>query len=300
MNRREFVKSCGAAAVLTPAILAEQPTIVFPSSPRARLAVASWPFRKQYSPRGGIDRLEHFPAMVVSRFGVRGIEPLSDHFPASDADYLAKFKEALAKAGAHVVNIPTNPKGSLYDPDVEKRMAAVGRAKHWIDVAVVLSSPSIRVSVGGPPNAPPDEGRTIESLKAITDYGTHKNVVVNLENDDPHSEEAFFLLGVIDKINSPYLRALPDFCNSMIVKHGDEVYNDTALKAMFARSYNISHVKDSEMDGETLYRVNIQKCFEIAKASGYKGFFSMEWEGKGEPYGGTEKLIEMSLKYLAA
>jgi hypothetical protein len=43
----------------------------------------------------------------------------------------------------------------------------------------------------------------------------------------------------------------------------------------------------------------VAKCFEIAKASGYRGFFSMEWEGAGEPYAGTQKLIDLSLKYLA-
>lgn len=243
-------------------------------------------------------RLETFPAMVVSRFGIKGIEPLNDHFPSSSAAYLNQFKEAIASAGTHIVNIPVNPHGSLYDPDDQKRLAAVSNAKHWVDVAETLGSPSIRVSIEGPARTPPDTGRTIESLQAISDYGTYKKVVINLENDDPHSEDAFFLASVIDKVNSPYLRALPDFCNSMIEKHGDESFNDSALKAMFHRAYNISHVKDSEMDGETLYRVNVAKCFAIAKTAGYKGYFSMEWEGNGEPFGGTQKLIELSLKNL--
>ncbi len=243
-------------------------------------------------------RLETFPAMVVSRFRVKGIEPLNDHFPSSSAAYLNQFKEAIARSGTHIVNIPVNPGGSLYDPNDQKRLAAVSNAKHWVDVAQTLGSPSIRVSVEGPSRTQPDTGRTIESLQAISDYGTYKKVVINLENDDPHSEDAFFLANIIDKINSPYLRALPDFCNSMIERHGDESFNNSALKAMFGRAYNISHVKDSEMDGETLYRVNVATCFEIAKAAGYKGYFSMEWEGNGEPFGGTQKLIELSLKNL--
>lgn len=245
-------------------------------------------------------KLESFPAMVVSRFGVKGIEPLNEHFPASDPRYLDKFRAATEKAGAHIVNIPTNPGGSLYDSDLTKRMAAVAGAKHWVDVAVTLGSPSIRVSVTGTANSRPVAGRAIESLKAISDYGTYKNVLITLENDDPHSEDAFFLTGIIDRVQSPYLRALPDFCNSMIEKKGDESFNNAALKAMFSRAYNICHVKDSEMDGETLYRVNADKCFDIARSAGYKGFYSMEWEGKGEPYGGTRKLIELSLKNLTA
>ncbi|HEX6546403.1 MAG TPA: sugar phosphate isomerase/epimerase family protein [Bryobacteraceae bacterium] len=300
MKRREFVKLCGATASagIIPLVSAAQPNLVFPTSPRERLAVSSWPFRKQFSPRGGAERLENFPAMVVSRFHVKGIEPLNDHFPSTDPGYLDIFKNALAKAGAHVVNIPTDPHGSLYDPDRKKRLAAIATANHWVDVAAAIGSPSIRVSVTGSHAAKPDSSVALESLKAIAAYGTRKNIIINLENDDPHSEDAFFLTSIIDKANTPYLRALPDFCNSMIEKNGDEAFNDAALKAMFQRAYNISHVKDSEMDGDTLYRVNIDKCFAIAKAAGYKGYYSMEWEGKGEPYAGTEKLIEMSVKNL--
>ena len=173
--------------------------------------------------------------MVVSRFGVKGIEPLSEHFPSTDAAYLDRFRNAVEKAGAHIVDIPANPRGSLYDR-TSRRMNAVATAKHWVDVAVRVGSPSVRISVTGNSKSQPDAGRTLESLKAIADYGTYKKVVVNLENDDPHSEDAFFLAGIIDKAHSPYLRALPDFCNSMIEKRGDESFNDAALKAMFAQA----------------------------------------------------------------
>ena len=42
------------------------------------------------------------------------------------------------------------------------------------------------------------------------------------------------------------------------------------------------------------------KHLRIAKKAGYRGYFSMEWEGEGEPYEGTQKLIDASLKYLSA
>jgi hypothetical protein len=42
--------------------------------------------------------------------------------------------------------------------------------------------------------------------------------------------------------------------------------------------------------------VDVERCFAIAKAAGYRGYYSMEWEGAGEPFGGTQKLIELTLK----
>jgi len=99
-------------------------------------------------------------------------------------------------------------------------------------------------------------------------------------------------------VNSPFLHGLPDFCNSMLT--GNEKYNYDAVAAMFKRAYNISHVKDSEVDNGKVFRVDVGKTFAIAKQAGYRGYFSMEWEGEGEPYEGTRKLIEASLKYLSA
>lgn len=300
MLRRTFLNRSAVAicALNAGKLFAAGPNLSFPTEPRARIAVASYPFRKILNPRSGTQRLENFPALVVSRFGVKGIEPLGSHFPSTDSEYLKTFKEAVSKAGAHIVNIPVNPGGSLYDPDEQKRSAAVANAKHWIDVAQFLGSPSVRVGIHGPAQTPPDLDRTVESMKAIAAWGQQKNVVVNLENDDPHAEDAFFLVQVITAAANPYLRGLPDFCNSMVEKHGDEAFNYAALEAMFGHAYNIAHAKDSERAGQTVYQVSMKRCFEIARAAGYRGYFSMEWEGAGEPFGGTEKLIAESLRLM--
>jgi sugar phosphate isomerase/epimerase len=300
MIRRQFLKSSfGALASISLHAAAPEPNVVFPTAPSDRLAVATWPFRKLVHPKTGTASLDDFAATIVSRFGVHGIEPLSDHFPSSDPSYLEKFGSALKKAGVHVVNIPVNPQGSLYDPADGNRLAAIKRTKHWIDVAKTLGAPSIRVSIEGADHSQPDKGLTAKSLGTIVQYGQQQNIVVNLENDDPVSEDAFFITSLISLVRNPFLRALPDFCNSMIEKHGDENFNDSALKAMFAHAYNISHVKDSERDGGSLYRVNLERCFAIAKSAGYRGYYSMEFEGDGEPFAGTEKLVEASLKYLS-
>ena len=113
----------------------------------------------------------------------------------------------------------------------------------------------------------PDAVRAAESLTAVAQYGASKGVVVTLENDDIFSEDAFFVAKVIDQVNSPWLRALPDFCNSML--KGDEKFNYEAMTALFRRAYNICHLKDSEVDGGKVVRIDVARTFAIAKASGY-------------------------------
>ncbi len=312
LSRRSFLSrtSTLAASLLAGArardAKASGPNLQFPTSARERLAVASWPFRAYIeSPANrwarkpklpGMD-LKDFAAMVKKEFNLNNIEPLGQHFRSIEPAYLAEFREAVERAGSHVVNIPTGVEGSFYDPEKAKRQAVVERAKKWVDVAVALGSPSLRMNLGAYRHVKPDVDLTSESLKQLADYAAEKNVLINLENDDLFSEDAFFIVSVVKKVNAPFLHALPDFCNSMLSGNPEFCYD--ALKAMFPLAYNISHMKDSEADDKgKVYTVDVARCFAIAKEAGYKGYFSMEWEGQGEPYAGTHRLIDESLKNL--
>jgi sugar phosphate isomerase/epimerase len=234
---------------------------------------------------------------VVDRFGVHGVEPLDEHFLLTDVAYLDRFREAVAKCGSRVVNIPVGRLGgSFYDSDLEKRKHVVIGAKHWIDVASAVGSPSVRLHVAAAKD-PPNVGFAAESLREVAEYGESKNVVVHLENDDPRSEEAFFLVDVIKAVGTAWLRALPDFCNSMLLERGSE-YNYEAVRKMFEHAYGICHVKDSEQDGKKMFRVDLGRTFEIARAAGYRGYFSMEYDGEGDPFAPTLVLVEASLRAL--
>jgi sugar phosphate isomerase/epimerase len=217
--------------------------------------------------------------------------------PSTSPAYLKELRAAVQRAGSHVVDLPAGGDASLYDPDQKKRAAAVEDGKKWIDVASALDCPSVRLNISGAKGVKPDVALTAEGLGAIAQYGASKNVVVNLENDDPEVEDAFFIVKVIDRVNSPWLRALPDFCNSML--KGDEKFNYDAVTAMFQRAYNIAHLKDSEVDNGKVYRVDLARTFAIAKASGFKGYYSAEFEGEGDAYAGVAKLIDAGLKYLS-
>jgi sugar phosphate isomerase/epimerase len=274
------------------------PHASFPSNPRDRLAVASWPFRKLLDPKKGTLPLLDFPKMIADRFGVNGIEPLDEHFLSTDAVYLEQFRTAVEKAGSRIVNIPVGKLGgSFYDVDADRRKRVVETAKHWVDVAAIVGSPGVRMHVASA-KTPPNVALAASSLKEVVEHGEKKNVVVHLENDDPKSEEAFFLVDVMKAANTLWLRALPDFCNSMLLERGDD-YNYKAVAAMFEHAYGICHVKDSEQDGKKMFHVDLARTFEIARAARYRGYFSIEYDADGDPVGPTEALIAGSLKALA-
>ncbi len=246
----------------------------------------------------GMD-LKEFPAFVVAKFGVHNINPLLAHFKSTEPRYLEEFRISVERAGSHVVDLGL-PGQKFYDPDAAARERAIQAGRKWIDIAAAVGSPSVRQHLDGRHGVHPRVDLAASSLGQLAEYGAKRNIVVNLENDDPISENPFFLVAVIAKVNSPFLRGLPDFGNSL-AGH-DSAYNERAVKAMFGYAYNMAHVKDGvESDtGKTLI-VDVGKMFQIAQASSYKGYFSMELDSSaGEPVAGTRKLIEQSLQCLEA
>ncbi len=285
---------------------AAEPEGNFPTDPRQRLAVSTYPFRAFIDSPHSRERdrskpgmtLEQFAAGIQSKFQVSGIEPWSPHFKSVEPDYVRDLNGAFKKAGLRVVNIPVDAaRVDLCSTEASKRDAGQALYRKWVDAAVILGAPGIRVHTPSRGKSP-DINCAVEGLRTLAQYGAQKNIVINLENDEPGSEDPYRIIKVIEAVNSPYLRSLPDFCNSMAIKN-DQQYNETALKALFKHAFNISHVKDMETDEGKVYRVDVDRIFAIAKAAGYRGYFSIEWEGTGDPYAGTKRLIEQSFKDLS-
>jgi len=310
-NRRQFLaQSAGAAAGvwLLPAwsraaVMGSEPSVKFPAEPRKRISVASYPFREfiageQHKSGNPAIELKDFAAHVVEKFGVHNIEPWSPHFPSTDPKYLEQFRAAVDKAQAAVVDIAVDGRHSAYALDSAERERAVSVSNHWIDVAVTLGSPSIRTHIQEAKDSKPDVGRTAETLLRVVDYASKKNVVVHLENDNPLSEDPFFIVQVIEKVNSPWLRALPDFGNSLAAHDEDFAYR--GVEAMFAHAYGICHVKEGGVnDAGKVVHVDLAKTFAILKKHAYKGYCSIEYDQPGDPYKPTAELIEKTVRFLS-
>jgi sugar phosphate isomerase/epimerase len=314
-TRRNFVKRVSLAALATAVpnsltdfsyldVQTSGPNVHFSKEPHARIAVASYPFREFIIGRHDAKTsavkmaLKEFPAHVVSKFNVRKIEPWSEHFESLEPAYLDQLRNAATKAGSFFADIAADGENSIYSADSAERERAIKFSKHWIDVAARLGSPSVRTHIAGFKNAKPDVSRAAESLKPIADYAASRNVVVHLENDDPVSEDPFFIASLLDSVNSPWLRALPDFGNSFAALRADEALR--GIDQMFARAYAISHVKDAISDpANKVIPVDIAKVFAIAAKHNYKGVLSMEFDSEGDPYEGTTKLIAATLKNLS-
>lgn len=317
-TRREFIGECacvGVAAWLLPevarAAAGRKPDFKFPTDPRERVAVAAYPFREFIVGWKGWDgktpstvpvsqqmELKDFAAHVAEKFNVHKIEPWSPIFPSTDAKYLEQFRAAVDQARSAVVDIAVDGGYSQYALDATVRKNAVTASNKWVDVGAALGSPSIRTHIDSAKDSKPDVGRAADTLARVAEYGAKKDVVIHLENDNPVSEDPFFIVQIIEKVNSPWLRALPDFGNSLAA-HGEE-FSDRAMDAMFNYAYGICHVKDGEPDeqGKPTH-VDLAKTFAILRKHDYKGYCSIEYDAPGDPYKPTATMVEETIKYLS-
>jgi len=306
-TRRRFLQQSAtvAAGVWLAPVLARAssaPSLHFPSQPRERIAIASYPFRefiagKESKAAKPMD-LKDFAAHVIEKFQINKIEPWTGHFPAIDAKYLAQFHAAVEKAGGVVVNVAVDGEHSPYALDRSEREQAIAFSKQWIDNAAAIGAPSIRTNIPRAKDSQPNLDRTAESLARVAEYAATKNIVVTLENDNPVSEDPFFLVALVEKVNSPWLHTLPDFGNTLAAKDPDYAYR--GIDAMFEKAYCISHVKSSETNSKGItVHVDMARTFGVMKQHGYKGYCSMEWDDAGDPYHGTADLIRQTVQYLS-
>lgn len=304
LTRRRFIQGallCSAGASLRAE--SNGPHAVFPVDPRARIAVATYPFRASMAAPGNRDRdpkkpgmdLAQFARYIHTEFGVQGIEPLDSHFASTEPAQIRKLRAAFDAAGVRTVNIPVDVRVDLCSDDQATRDAGNAIYRRWVDIAVLLASPSIRVWIPRCRDRS-DLAKAMQALRPAIDYAASCNVVVNLENDDPVTSSEARVLAAIQLANTPYLRALPDFGNSLAL--GDEQFNAQSVKRMFAHAWNIAHVKDAESIKGERKTAALAPIFAIAKDAHYRGYYSMESDSDVDPFVDTRHLIQQSLSLI--
>jgi hypothetical protein len=314
MLRRDFLARFAAGAASAglgrggnPCAYATQTRAAASASAKMeRISISTWSlhnyFRatrsKDFNLPGPMLALLDFPDLIVDRYKVHHFEFCTVHFGSTDPGYLQEIKYALIRTRSTVVNMPVNIKecdndGTFSDPDRKIRLAALDAVKPWVDVAHALGAGSVRVGPGkvNPENWEP----TVESYKALATYALAKGVHVIIENHagfgTEHPEELVKLL----KLAGPgRIGALPDFGN-----FPDEPTRERGLKMLFPYAQIVCHAKGLEFDADGVEkRYDFPKAIEIAKKAGFRGFYSIELGGAGDPYVGIQKTLDELLKYL--
>jgi sugar phosphate isomerase/epimerase len=314
MIRREFLTRLAGGTIVTGALhtgdllraAAGGPVPQSDSDKLRRIAISTWSLHNYFAstreedfklPGKMLDLLE-VPQMLADKYKVHNMEICAPHFASSEPSYLGELKKRLAESHTRVVNMPVDieeiwNKGGLSDPEKTVREKAVNASKKWIDVAAVISSGAVRCDPGKL-NAK-DLAPTVESYKSLAEYGKSKGVHVIIENHggvgSEHPEE---LVSLFKDVGGDYIGALPDFAN-----FPDEKIREKGLRLLFPYARIVCHAKGLEFDAQgNETKFNFPKCIEISKQEGFKGVYSIEFEGSGDPYQGIQKVLNELLRTL--
>jgi sugar phosphate isomerase/epimerase len=314
MIRREFLTCLAGGAAATgvlrggrlSAALQGHASRLDSAAKRARISVSTWSLHNYFQSTreedfklpGPMLALLDFPEMVADKYKVHHMEFCAPHFASTEPAYLQELKTRMARTHSQVVNIPVDieeiwTKGGLSDPDKTVRENAVTASKKWIDIAATIGSKAVRCDPGkmDANNLEP----TTESYKALATYGKSKGVHVIIENHggvgSEHPEE---LVKLFKMVGVTHLGALPDFGN-----FPNEAIREKGLEMLFPYAHVVCHAKGLKIDAndvETEY--NFPKCIEISKKAGFKGIYSIEYEGAGDPYEGVQNVLSELIRYL--
>ena len=300
VSRRAFLAQVALASTYA-AFGQQAPKDTYPTDPRHRLAVATYPFRARILSPTNSDRSNSVPGMdlagfaryIRSEFNVYGIEPLHSHFASTDLAEIHRLKSAFDAAGVRTVNIPVDEDVDLTSVNPARRDSSNRTLERWIDIAAILQSPSIRIGIVPHGSGPSDIIGPTAALKPLLSYAASRNIILCFENDDPIFGNADRIVAILKQVSSPWLRALPDFANSLM--GGDEAFNAHAVRNMFRYAANIAHVKDAEVINKVRRTASLRELFAIAKEAEFRGYFSMESDSDADPTADTHHLIDQCL-----
>jgi hypothetical protein len=315
MNRRTFLRdtaagvlAAGAASQFNLPRAAGEEAKGSGAEKLRRIAVTTWslhaffPQTKELGPgvQGEMLDLRKFPELIADKYHIHNLELCSVHFESTEASYLRELKENLQKAHARVINMPVDyphdwdGKG-LCDPDDKQWQWEIAERKKWIDVGAQLGSQSIRPNPGGTAQMT-DMSRPIAAYKELGEYGRSKGVKVLIENHGNVAGKAENIVAIIKGTGSKWVGAAPDFGNF------PEAARYHGLELLFPYASTVCHARyetpgGPEMQGK-LVKIDFARCMKISQTAGFKGAYSAEFAGLGDPYEGTQKIIDELVKYL--
>lgn len=195
-------------------------------------------------------------------------------------EYINNVKRKAFKLGLDISG--TGVKNDFANPDPAKRAADVQLVKDWIDVAVKLGAPVIRVFAGDIPAGYENKREEIAqymaaSLKECAAYGKLKGVLVGVQNHGDFLQTAEQCIQMVKLVDSDWFGIIVDTGKFLT----DDPYLDIEKVMPYAVNFQI---KESPFGPRSPIKIDLKRLMKIVNKSGYKGYLPIETlQIKGEP-----------------
>ncbi len=275
-----------------------------------RLGVSTysfWHFRGEPYP---IERvMEH-----AASLGLAGVEILHRQMVSEERSYLQRLKRFAFSLALDLYGLAIHQ--DFVQPDPEERRRHIEHTRRCLQLAHELGIPSLRLNSGRWKTIssfdelmrrggiePPLDGYTddqafgwvIGAIETLLPHAERYGVVLALENHWGLTATAEGTLRIVTTINSEWLRVCLDVGNLLRYENGqvrwEPNYEGMAQLAPYAI---LVHAKTYFGGGEW-YTLDIDyaRVAAILQQADFRGYLSLEYEGREDPHTGVPKSIEL-------
>jgi L-ribulose-5-phosphate 3-epimerase len=282
MNRRDFMgktAAVGAASLMGPAAFAASKKK--PSTPiimKDDISLAQWSLVDEV--REGKWKTLDFAKVAREDFGLNGIEYVNTLMEVPHENYLKQLNKNAADHGVTNVLIMVDAEGDGASDTKEGRRQFVINHRKWIDIAQYLGCHAIRTNCRAPEGANPGEALkwAVESYNMLLEYAMEAGIKVVIENHGGVSNDPDWMVRLMQEVNNLYFGTYPDWRRPM-----DDFDNVKYLEKTLPYAHGMSY-RNQPTEELTAKMIN------MAKDSGYSGWYGIESSGRAEIKKGKELL----------
>lgn len=266
-----------------------------------------WHFRGERYPIEKV--MEHAAELCLA-----GVEILHRQMESEELPYLMRLKRIALSLGLDIYCLAIHQ--DFVQPDPNELQRHIDHTKHCLRLAHELGIPAIRLNSGRWRTIrsfdelmkrggiePPIEGYTesdafswvISAIETCLPDSERYGVVLALENHWGLTATADGTLKIVTAINSEWLRVCLDTGNLLRYEDGKVIWEpDYEGMARLAPYAILVHAKTYFGGGEW-YTLDIDytNVATILHQANYRGYISLEYEGKEDPHTGVPKSVEM-------
>lgn len=271
-----------------------------------RLGVSTysyWHFRGQKLPL-----VEYLNAAYED--GFHGVEVLVNHVESKARIYLLEVKRHAFELGLDIYAMALH--NNFVKPDASERQKQVSYVMEWLEAAHVLGAKVVRINSGrwgtirsfdelmrAKGVEPPLEGYTeedaidwvVDCIYQCLDKAENLGIILGLENHWGLTTRAETMLRIVKRVSSRWF--------GVIMDTGNFIY-DTYRELEMVAPYTVMIHAKTYFGGGEWYALDLDysRIFEILRKVGFKGWVSLEYEGREDPRTGVKKSRELLQMYM--
>ncbi|MCP4195312.1 MAG: sugar phosphate isomerase/epimerase [Planctomycetaceae bacterium] len=308
INRRKFLSGSVATATAASVALAGQQSAIHANEEATSthhpnpIAISSYSFwRYNDATKLPIERCID----LASEMGFDGFEVLHVQMQDESNDYLQKLKRRAFVNGMSLCGFSTHQ--GFVSPDPAVRKKNIDHTRHCLELAHEMGIPTMRVNTGrwrttksfdelmaNKGIEPRLEGYTdaeafgwvIDSFEQLIPAAEKYGVLMGLENHWGLGRTAEGVLKIVDAVDSPWLQVTLDTGN--FLENQLEQYRQMAPKTVFVQA-------KTYYGGGKWYTLDVDypAVAKILREQNYRGFVSLEFEGKDDYETAIPKSLEL-------